>query len=77
MKEKEQNDEKTETNSIFNICVLLFIIILILIYMLTPLSKVNSVKIAGNDMFKSTIDKAINVKAVHECVYSTTKAKTI
>lgn len=59
---KRRKRQKQIQYSIFG--VLLFIIILILIYMFTPLSKVNSVKIAGNDnVSKSTIDKAINVKS--------------
>ena len=72
---KRRKRQKQIQYSIFG--VLLFIIILILIYMFTPLSKVNSVKIAGNDnVSKSTIDKAINVKSSSRMyTYSTTKAK--
>lgn len=72
---KRRKRQKQIQYSIFG--VLLFIIILILIYMFTPLSKVNSVKIAGNDnVSKSTIDKAINVKSSSRMyMYSTTKAK--
>ncbi|MBM2658801.1 cell division protein FtsQ/DivIB [Staphylococcus pseudoxylosus] len=57
--------------------VLLFIIILILIYMFTPLSKISSVEISGNDnTSKNQINKAINVKDNSRMyTYSTTKAQ--
>ncbi|MEN3938431.1 FtsQ-type POTRA domain-containing protein [Staphylococcus shinii] len=57
--------------------VLLFIIILILIYMFTPLSKISSVEISGNDnTSKNTINKAINVKDNSRMyTYSTTNAQ--
>ncbi|PHK50657.1 cell division protein FtsQ/DivIB [Staphylococcus edaphicus] len=74
-REKRRKKQKQIQYSIFG--VLLFIIILILIYMFTPLSKVNSVKITGNDnVSKNTINKAINVNSnARMYTYSTTKAK--
>lgn len=58
---KRRKRQKQIQYSVFG--VLLFIIILILIYMFTPLSKISSVEISGNDnTSKNTINKAINVK---------------
>jgi len=60
-REKRRKRQKQIQYSVFG--VLLFIIILILIYMFTPLSKISSVEISGNDnTSKNTINKAINVK---------------
>ncbi|NWK84378.1 FtsQ-type POTRA domain-containing protein [Staphylococcus sp. GSSP0090] len=72
---KRRKKQKQIQYSIFG--VLLFIIILILIYMFTPLSKVDSVEVSGNDnVSKSTIDKAINLNSnARMYTYSTTKAK--
>lgn len=58
---KRRKKQKQIQYAIFGI--LLFIILLILIYMFTPLSKINSVTIEGNDnVSKTSIKKAIDVK---------------
>ncbi|MGX0002002.1 cell division protein FtsQ/DivIB [Staphylococcus cohnii] len=58
---KRRKKQKQIQYTIFGI--LLFIILLILIYMFTPLSKINSVAIEGNDnVSKTSIKKAIDVK---------------
>ncbi|MGE0974173.1 cell division protein FtsQ/DivIB [Staphylococcus cohnii] len=58
---KRRKKQKQIQYTIFGI--LLFIILLILIYMFTPLSKINSVTIEGNDnVSKTSIKKAIDVK---------------
>ena len=58
---KRRKKQKQIQYAIFGI--LLFIILLILIYMFTPLSKINSVTIEGNDnVSKASIKKAIDVK---------------
>lgn len=72
---KRRKRQKQIQYSVFG--VLLFIIILILIYMFTPLSKISSVEISGNDnTSKNQINKAINVKDNSRMyTYSTTKAQ--
>ncbi|WP_426703831.1 cell division protein FtsQ/DivIB [Staphylococcus shinii] len=72
---KRRKRQKQIQYSVFG--VLLFIIILILIYMFTPLSKISSVEISGNDnTSKNTINKAINVKDNSRMyTYSTTNAQ--
>ncbi|MGW7848980.1 cell division protein FtsQ/DivIB [Staphylococcus xylosus] len=72
---KRRKRQKQIQYSIFG--VLLFIIILILIYMFTPLSKISSVEISGNNnTSKNTINKAINVKDNSRMyTYSTTNAQ--
>ncbi|RMI84941.1 cell division protein FtsQ/DivIB [Staphylococcus pseudoxylosus] len=72
---KRRKRQKQIQYSVFG--VLLFIIILILIYMFTPLSKISSVEISGNDnISKNQINKAINVKDNSRMyTYSTTKAQ--
>lgn len=74
-REKRRKRQKQIQYSVFG--VLLFIIILILIYMFTPLSKISSVEISGNDnTSKNTINKAINVKDNSRMyTYSTTNAQ--
>lgn len=71
---KRRKRQKQIQYSVFG--VLLFIIILILIYMFTPLSKISSVEIKGNDnVSKSAINKAIDVKDNSRMyTYSTSKA---
>ncbi|WP_051000842.1 cell division protein FtsQ/DivIB [Staphylococcus equorum] len=71
---KRRKRQKQIQYSVFG--VLLFIIILILIYMFTPLSKISSVEIKGNDnVSKSAINKAIDVKDNSRTyTYSTSKA---
>ncbi|OIS57899.1 hypothetical protein A4A32_08580 [Staphylococcus equorum] len=71
---KRRKRQKQFQYSVFG--VLLFIIILILIYMFTPLSKISSVEIKGNDnVSKSAINKAIDVKDNSRMyTYSTSKA---
>ncbi|MDK9865135.1 MULTISPECIES: cell division protein FtsQ/DivIB [Staphylococcus] len=71
---KRRKRQKQIQYSVFG--VLLFIIILILIYMFTPLSKISSVEIKGNDnVSKSEINKAIDVKDNSRMyTYSTSKA---
>ncbi|WP_426428852.1 cell division protein FtsQ/DivIB [Staphylococcus equorum] len=73
-REKRRKRQKQVQYSVFG--VLLFIIILILIYMFTPLSKISSVEIKGNDnVSKSAINKAIDVKDNSRMyTYSTSKA---
>lgn len=75
LKEKRAKRQKQIQYSVFG--VLLFIIILILIYMFTPLSKISSVEISGNNnTSKNTINKAINVKDNSRMyTYSTTNAQ--
>ncbi|WP_436950187.1 cell division protein FtsQ/DivIB [Staphylococcus xylosus] len=72
---KRRKRQKQIQYSVFG--VLLFIIILILIYMFTPLSKISSVEISGNNnTSKNTINKAINVKDNSRMyTYSTTNAQ--
>lgn len=72
---KRRKRQKQIQYSVFG--VLLFIIILILIYMFTPLSKISSVEISGNDnTSKNQINKAINVKDNSRMyTYSTTNAQ--
>ncbi|PKI06017.1 cell division protein DivIB [Staphylococcus xylosus] len=72
---KRRKRHKQIQYSVFG--VLLFIIILILIYMFTPLSKISSVEISGNNnTSKNTINKAINVKDNSRMyTYSTTNAQ--
>lgn len=72
---KRRKRQKQIQYSVFG--VLLFIIILIFIYMFTPLSKISSVEISGNDnTSKNQINKAINVKDNSRMyTYSTTKAQ--
>ncbi|OEL08574.1 cell division protein FtsQ/DivIB [Staphylococcus equorum] len=71
---KRRKRQKQIQYSVFG--VLLFIIILILIYMFTPLSKISSVEIKGNDnVSKRAINKAIDVKDNSRMyTYSTSKA---
>lgn len=71
---KRRKKQKQIQYSVFGL--LLFVILLILIYMFTPLSKINSVKIEGNDNVSQTsIEKAINVKDDSRMyTYSTSKA---
>ncbi|PTE43026.1 cell division protein DivIB [Staphylococcus equorum] len=71
---KRRKRQKQIQYSVFG--VLLFIIILILIYMFTPLSKISSVEIKGNDnVSESAINKAIDVKDNSRMyTYSTSKA---
>ncbi|MEP9851685.1 FtsQ-type POTRA domain-containing protein [Staphylococcus aureus] len=71
---KRRKRQKQIQYSVFGI--LLFIIILILIYMFTPLSKLSSVEIKGNDnVSKSTINKALDLNDnARMYTYSTTKA---
>jgi len=75
-REKRRKRQKQIQYTVFG--VLLFIIVLILIYMFTPLSKVNNVKITGNDnVSKSEINKAINVKDNSRMyTFSTSKAQS-
>ncbi|NQD98343.1 cell division protein FtsQ/DivIB [Staphylococcus xylosus] len=72
---KRRKRQKQIQYSVFG--VLLFIIILILIYMFTPLSKISSVEISGNDnTSKNAINRAINVKDNSRMyTYSTTNAQ--
>lgn len=72
---KRRKRQKQIQYSVFG--VLLFIIILILIYMFTPLSKISSVEISGNDnTSKDAINRAINVKDNSRMyTYSTTNAQ--
>lgn len=72
---KRRKRQKQIQYSVFG--VLLFIIILILIYMFTPLSKISSVEVSGNNnTSKNTINKAINVKDNSRMyTYSTTNAQ--
>lgn len=72
---KRRKRQKQIQYSVFG--VLLFIIILILIYMFTPLSKISSVEISGNNnTSKNTINKVINVKDNSRMyTYSTTNAQ--
>ncbi|MGY0468598.1 cell division protein FtsQ/DivIB [Staphylococcus xylosus] len=72
---KRRKRQKQIQYSVFG--VLLFIIILILICMFTPLSKISSVEISGNNnTSKNTINKAINVKDNSRMyTYSTTNAQ--
>lgn len=72
---KRRKRQKQIQYSVFG--VLLFIIILILIYMFTPLNKISSVEISGNNnTSKNTINKAINVKDNSRMyTYSTTNAQ--
>lgn len=72
---KRRKRQKQIQYSVFG--VLLLIIILILIYMFTPLSKISSVEISGNDnTSKNQINKAINVKDNSRMyTYSTTNAQ--
>lgn len=72
---KRRKRQKQIQYSVFG--VLLFIIILILIYMFTPLSKISSVEISGNNnTSKNTVNKAINVKDNSRMyTYSTTNAQ--
>ena len=59
-RERRRKQQKQIQYVIFGI--LLFIIIIILLYMFTPLSKINNVKVVGNDnVSKSKIDKMVNV----------------
>lgn len=57
--------------------ILLFLIIVILLYMFTPLSKIKEVEISGNEnVSKAEIEKAIHVtKHSRMYTYSTTKAE--
>ncbi|WP_057511953.1 cell division protein FtsQ/DivIB [Staphylococcus sp. NAM3COL9] len=77
LKEKRARRRKRQKQIRYSVFgVLLFIIILIVIYMFTPLSKISSVEIKGNDnVSKSAIHKAINVKDTSRMyTYSTSKA---
>ena len=58
LKEKRAKRRKTKQIQYAIFGILLFIILLILIYMFTPLSKINSVTIEGNDnVSKASIKK--------------------
>lgn len=74
-RELRRKRQKQIQYSVFG--VLLFFILLILIYMFTPLSKISSVEIKGNNnVSKSDISKAINVKDNSKMyTYSTSKAE--
>ncbi|MDG0843337.1 FtsQ-type POTRA domain-containing protein [Staphylococcus equorum] len=77
LKEKRARRRKRQKQIQYSVFgVLLFIIILILIYMFTPLSKISSVEIKGNDnVSKGAINKAIDVKDNSRMyTYSTSKA---
>ncbi|WP_436853630.1 cell division protein FtsQ/DivIB [Staphylococcus caeli] len=79
LKEKRAQRRKRQKQIQYSVFgVLLFIIVLILIYMFTPLSKVNNVEITGNDnVSKSEINKAINVKDNSRMyTFSTSKAQS-
>ncbi|WP_437271769.1 cell division protein FtsQ/DivIB [Staphylococcus succinus] len=74
-RELRKKRQKQIQYSVFG--VLLFIIVLILIYMFTPLSKISSVEIKGNhNVSKSEINKTIDVKDdARMYTYSTSKAE--
>lgn len=74
-RERRRKRQKQIQYTIFG--VLLFVIIIFLLYMFTPISKISNVKIVGNDnVSKSKIEQYINVKSDSRMyTYSTRKAE--